>query len=165
MAIKLLNCSKMLNPILHSKTDTDSKVYKLEPYVVAGDVYAGNPLEGRGGWSWYTGSASWLYRVGLESLLGFRLQGNKLKISPCIPNLWKEYEIYYKYGKSKYSIQVKNPEGLTTGKVEINVDGSILENSEINLIDDGKNHSVFVTLKARTPDSAPDHFYSDQVEL
>ena len=165
---KALELFKLLNPILHAQNKSDSNVYKLEPYVIAGDVYAGDAYEGRGGWSWYTGSASWYYRAGLESLLGFHLQGNKLKISPCIPVTWKEYEIHYNYGKSKYSILVKNPEGLSNGSVDVELDDSPLEDSEITLIDDGKVHLISITLKAgppKLPSPPKTLFYNGQAEL
>ena len=138
---------KMLNPIQHSHSDASLNRYKVEPYVLAGDIYSGGVLEGRGGWSWYTGSAAWYYRAGLESLLGFRLKGDRLKIEPCIPPHWKEYEIAYQFGKSRYTIQVKNPEGLCGGgatRVELN--GQLQSDSEIHLVDDGNDHTLVVTV-------------------
>lgn len=138
---------KMLNPILHSTNQTESNEYKIEPYVLAGDVYAGHPHEGRGGWSWYTGSASWYYRAGLESILGFTLCGNKLSIAPCIPNHWPSYEMTYIFGKSKYTIEVKNPFGLSTGSAIVELNGSRLDGSEIDLVDDGNSNIVNITLQ------------------
>jgi cyclic beta-1,2-glucan synthetase len=137
---------KMLNPIFHSQDQAKASQYKIEPYVLAGDVYAGEESEGRGGWSWYTGSASWYYRAGLESILGFNLRGNKLKIIPCVPNDWKEYEISYLFGKSKYLIEVKNPYCLNTGSTRIEMDGAIIQASEIELVDDGESHRVSFTI-------------------
>lgn len=148
-AFELFN---MLNPIMHSQSESTSQIYKIEPYVVAGDVSAEASLEGRGGWSWYTGSASWYYRAGLESLLGFQLRGDKLKIAPCIPSFWREYEISYKHGSSNYLIQVYNPQALNGGEVTIELDGLRLKNSDIQLVDDEKNHKVIVTLRARQLD-------------
>jgi cyclic beta-1,2-glucan synthetase len=137
----------MLNPINHSRSEAEYNKYRIEPYVMAGDVYAGHGHEGRGGWSWYTGSASWYYRAALESILGFYLQGNRLSIKPCIPNEWKSYEISYTYGKSRYDIKVQNPRNLSSGKVSMEMDGKQSWENEITLIDDGKNHSVLLTLQ------------------
>ena len=140
---------QILNPILHSQDKMEADLYKIEPYVLAGDVYAGGSLEGRGGWSWYTGSAAWYYRVGLESILGFQLRGNHLKIAPCIPSGWKEYEIVYKHLSSSYSLQIKNPQGLSTGQISYVVDGLPSSEAGVELIDDGKTHIVLVTLNAK----------------
>lgn len=134
-----------LNPVLHAKSKSEADQYKVEPYVMAGDVYAG-AHEGRGGWSWYTGSSSWYYRGGLESILGFQLRAGRLKIKPCIPKSWKTYEIQYKFGSSTYVIVVKNPSGLSTGLTAIEVDRHVIRGSDFELIDDGKIHQVVVTL-------------------
>ncbi len=142
-ALKLFN---ILNPILRTQTFASADVYKIEPYVLAGDIYAGNQHEGRGGWSWYTGSSSWLYRAGLESILGFKLKGSRLEISPCIPKSWKEFELIYIYKETKYVIVVKNPLGLNKGNSLIELDGKVLDQSEINLLNDQMNHQVVVTL-------------------
>lgn len=136
----------LINPILHADSAKGANKYKIEPYVLAGDVYGHGDSEGRGGWSWYTGSSSWYYRAGLESLLGFQLKANKLKIAPCIPTTWPEYELKYRYGQSLYTIQVKNPHALSSGPVKVEIDGQLTEGQEINLVDDQKNHSVFVTI-------------------
>ena len=139
---------QMLNPILHSSDETKVEKYKIEPYVIAADVYSGDSREGRGGWSWYTGAASWYYRATLEEILGLKIRGNNLKISPCIPPKWKTYELSYFYGKTKYLITVNNPDGLSGGAVLIDVDGSQIHESEVTLIDDGKDHHVTATLQA-----------------
>jgi cellobiose phosphorylase len=136
----------MLNPIRHSLTPEASSKYKTEPYALAGDVYAGQTYEGRGGWSWYTGSASWYYRVGLENLLGFRQKKDILTLSPCIPTEWKEFEINYNYGKSKYLIKVLNPHALCKGNVQIEMDGHLFDRPEIPLIDDGRTRKLTATL-------------------
>jgi len=146
-ALELFN---LLNPITHSQNKADSEIYKIEPYVLAADIYSGNSFEGRGGWSWYTGSASWYYRAGLESILGFQLRGKKLSFKPCIPKEWKRYELTYRYLKTKYEIRIENPNGLFQGMTQIELDGVRMSDganaSEINLVDDGKNHQVVVTL-------------------
>jgi len=155
----------MLNPICHSQNEEGLNKYKIEPYVMAGDVYEGESREGRGGWSWYTGSSSWFYRGCLEALLGFNLEGDKLKMTPCIPNMWTGYEISYKYGDSTYLIQVKNPKGLNGGHTAIEVDGSLLANSEINLVDDGKTHKIAITLQVSQPGESAQYLYNDQSKL
>lgn len=156
---------KMLNPIMHAQSEAELRKYRIEPYAIAGDVYEGSAYQGRGGWSWYTGSASWYYRSGLESILGFRLAGNQLKISPCIPKTWKSYEISYVFGKSRYVIQVNNPEGLSTGRCLMDVDGIRLQGSDINLVDDGKDHQVEVTIQSQVSAKSEVHLYSDQSAL
>jgi len=138
----------MLNPIHHAQTKEDVDCYKTEPYVLCGDIYSGGSLQGRGGWSWYTGSASWYYRAGLESILGFQLKGDRLTIDPCIPTSWKSYEIIYQLGKTQYTIQVNNPNNLCGGKTQIDLDGSPLTSSEVTLLDDGQDHRMTVTLQA-----------------
>ena len=87
----------MLNPVNHTRTAAEALRYKTEPYAVAGDVYARAPHAGRGGWSWYTGSAAWMYRAGLESLLGLRRRGSTFSVNPCIPSSWPEYEIVWRH--------------------------------------------------------------------
>ncbi len=100
----------MLNPINHTRTAADVERYKAEPYVMAGDVYARAPHAGRGGWSWYTGSAAWMYRAGLESMLGLRRRGETFSIDPCIPSSWPGYEIVWNVGRTTYLISVTNPD-------------------------------------------------------
>src|SRR5687768_17618677 len=97
----------MINPLTHSRTREDVATYQVEPYVVAADVYTATGHLGRGGWTWYTGSASWMYRVGLEAILGFRKEGDTLRIVPCVPRSWPEYTISYRYGASTYEIVVR----------------------------------------------------------
>ena len=143
---KTFEIAKALNPILHSQNEAAAKEYRIEPYVIAGDVYSGNSIAGRGGWSWYTGSASWYYRANLESLLGFQLRGNKLSIKPCIPKNWKTYEIGYQFGKSNYVIQVENPNAVCGGNVAFEIDGVEVNAQEATLIDDGRNHIIKATL-------------------
>jgi cyclic beta-1,2-glucan synthetase len=149
---KAYEAFKMLNPILHSNNEEAALKYKTEPYVLAGDVYAGNTFDGRGGWSWYTGSASWYYRAGLESVLGFNLRENKLKIKPCIPNHWNGYEIIYSYLSSKYTIQVKNPQNLSTENIRIELDGTMIKGTEVELVDDGKSHLIVATMFTNQPE-------------
>jgi len=134
---------QLVNPILHSTTREKSAHYKIEPYVVAGDVYSQKQHPGRGGWSWYTGSAGWLYRAGLEYILGFRLQGEQLFLDPRIPPEWESYRLRYKHGNSVYEIEVLNPQGVSQGIKSIEINGKLFEGTTpISLIDDGKTHQV-----------------------
>jgi cyclic beta-1,2-glucan synthetase len=136
---------QMINPVTHADTNEAVATYKVEPYVVAADVYTADGQLGRGGWTWYTGSASWMYRVGLESLLGFQKRGDKLLIDPCIPKRWPEFSITYRFGKSSYEIKVLNPSGVERGVISITTDGQDSLKG-IQLSDDGRTHTVIVTL-------------------
>src|SRR6476619_598466 len=126
----------LLNPVNHSSTRAGLHKYKVEPYVAVGDVYAVPPHTGRGGWTWYTGSAGWMYRAGLESILGFKLRGERLQIDPCIPRGWREFEITYRRAKTIYRIKVENPMAIHRGVVKLELDGQQLEGNEIALTDD-----------------------------
>ena len=108
-ADKAAELFSLLNPVNRTTTRADVHRYKVEPYVVAADIYSVAPHVGRGGWTWYTGSAGWMYRAGLESILGFHLQGNRLRLEPCIPAHWPGFEIAFKYRTSRYEIRVENP--------------------------------------------------------
>lgn len=132
----------MINPINHTRTPIEYARYKVEPYVIAADVYAIAPHTGRGGWSWYTGAAGWLYSVGLESILGIRKKGDSLILDPCIPANWKEYIVNYKFGNSRYDIRILNPEGLNKGVVRVTADGRTYPGNTLTLADDGKEHSI-----------------------
>ena len=134
----------LLNPINHSSTRAGLHKYKVEPYAAAGDVYAVPPHNGRGGWTWYTGSAGWMYRAGLESILGFKLQNDRLEIDPCVPRWWREFEITYRRGRAVYRIKVENPLGVSRGIVSVEVDGEIKDS--IALVDDDKTHHVRITM-------------------
>jgi cyclic beta-1,2-glucan synthetase len=136
---------QMINPVSHGSTEEEVGVYKVEPYVAAADIYTAEGHLGRGGWTWYTGSASWLYRVGLEAILGFVKRGDSIRINPCIPRDWKELTIDYTHGSASYAISVQNPDGVQRGVKSITVDGVAVENG-IPLADDGKRHEVIVTL-------------------
>jgi cyclic beta-1,2-glucan synthetase len=137
----------MLNPIDRARTAADVQRYKVEPYVVAADVYAERPHVGRGGWTWYTGSAGWMYRAGLESLLGFRLRGARLAMDPCIPRAWPGFEIAFRYRSATYAITVENPRGVSRGVSSVEVDGVLLNGDRgITLADDGATHRVRVVL-------------------
>jgi cyclic beta-1,2-glucan synthetase len=135
---------QMLNPLTHSRTPEEVETYKVEPYVVAADVYTAEGHLGRGGWTWYTGSASWMYRVGLEGILGFQKRGDMLFIEPRVPAAWPGYTIEYRFGKSVYVIAVSNEGEAGRGPVEVTVDGQIASGGGIPLVDDGERHTVQV---------------------
>lgn len=136
----------LLNPINHARTPAGRHKYKVEPYVAAGDVYSEAMHIGRGGWTWYTGSASWMYRAALESMLGFYLRGDTLTIDPCIPRSWQNFEIDYRHSKTLYQIRVENPLGICRGVAEVSLDGEILSSGDIPLNDDGQTHAVVVVM-------------------
>jgi cellobiose phosphorylase len=136
----------MLNPIRHTETPERTVVYHVEPYVVAADVYAEPPHTGRGGWTWYTGSAAWFYRVALETLLGFQQEGTRLRLLPCIPAEWKQYEMVYRYGQTLYHIVVENPQGVECGVKGVWLDDVAQNNGAIELVEDGGTHQVRVEL-------------------
>ena len=138
---------RMLNPINHAASRAGVQRYKVEPYVAAGDVYAEPPHVGRGGWTWYTGSAGWLYRAGMEWILGFRLHGTMLSIDPCIPRSWPSYSISFRYHSASYRIRVENPRSVSHRIARAELDGKPLPNSaNIPLVDDGVEHQVLVVL-------------------
>ncbi|XUW94362.1 glucoamylase family protein [Wukongibacter sp. M2B1] len=136
----------MINPINHSRTSIESNTYKVEPYVAAADVYAVSPHIGRGGWTWYTGTSGWMYRVGLESILGFKKERDKLFIDPCIPREWKEYKIEYKYKKATYRIKVTNPDAVNRNVKTLLIDGEKTGDKYIPLVDKEQEYYVEVVL-------------------
>ena len=137
---------RMLNPIHHADSLLDANRYQAEPYVVAADVYSVEPHVGEGGWTWYTGSAGWMYRLGLERILGLQREGDRLRIRPCIPKKWHGYQIIYRYGKSVYHIHVENVSRVSCGVSVVLVDGDPLPDEWIELRDDGQRHEVHVLL-------------------
>ncbi|HUI62151.1 MAG TPA: hypothetical protein VLX90_18140 [Steroidobacteraceae bacterium] len=136
------------SPIHHTRDPVQVARYKLEPYAVAADIYAAPAPAGRGGWSWYTGAAGWLYRAGLESILGIRIAGDQLLIRPCIPRAWRRFDVDYHYGRSVYHITVTNPFGATSGISHAELDHlTILRPPiRITLIDDQAEHTVRVVM-------------------
>jgi cyclic beta-1,2-glucan synthetase len=137
---------QMINPLTHSRTPEDVATYQVEPYVVAADVYTAEGHLGRGGWTWYTGSASWMYRVGLEAILGFVKRGDALFIEPCVPVAWPEFSIAYRYGRSVYTITVQRSSGMESAADEVTLDGVALQGRGIPLVDDGAMHDVQVNI-------------------
>ena len=138
----------MLNPINHALSPDAVQRYQVEPYVVCADLYSTPPHVGRGGWSWYTGSAGWMYRAGLESILGIRQQGTILQIDPCIPRTWPGFSLKFRYRTAIYDISVENPRGVSRGVTYTECDGAALAGDLTvhQLQDDGQVHSVKVVL-------------------
>ena len=138
----------MLGPVSHASTPEKMRAYAVEPYVVAADVYAAKGNIGRGGWTWYTGSAAWMYRIALGHILGIQLEGGKLRFAPCVPRAWTRYEVDYRHGATMFHVVVENPQGLSTGPCRVELDGELVQDGLIDLVDDGRDHRVLVTLLA-----------------
>jgi cyclic beta-1,2-glucan synthetase len=156
----------MLNPINHTRTVRDVERYRTEPYVLAGDVYDHPQHKGRGGWTWYTGSAGWMYRVGLEEILGITRHGTTLVVKPCIPTSWPGYRVTLRLpsptspgGIVRYAIEVENSERRTTGVASAELDGAPVPADAIPLLEDGKEHRVRIVMgeakKGRRGGAAP----------
>jgi cyclic beta-1,2-glucan synthetase len=139
----------MLNPINHTRTPGAVAKYRTEPYVVDGDVYARPPHAGRGGWSWYTGSAGWLYRAGLEHILGLRARGDRFIVSPCVPSSWTEFSITWRHNGATYQIEVSNPDRVWTGVVRAEIDGTLVDHRAIPLTGGDGTHLVRITMGRR----------------
>ena len=132
-ADKAMELYKFILPIEHSKTKEEADKYKVEPYVIAADIYGAENLAGMGGWTWYTGSASWAYKAGIENILGLVIEKNSIIFNPCIPKEWKEYKIKYKYKGSIYNITIKNPEGKSTGITKVLLNGKEVAEKQVPL--------------------------------
>jgi cyclic beta-1,2-glucan synthetase len=142
-----LELLRMLNPINRTSTRTGVFAYKVEPYVIAADIYAEPPHVRRGGWTWYTGAAGWFYRAGLESILGLKVRGDHLVLDPCIPSAWPSYRVTYQHETSRYDITLENPNGVSRGIASLEVDGTgPSAGNRITLLNDGKVHRVRVVL-------------------
>jgi cyclic beta-1,2-glucan synthetase len=146
----------MLNPVNRTRSGPALERYKAEPYVVAGDVYANRLHAGRAGWTWYTGAAGWMYRAGLESILGLRRRGSLFEIDPCIPSAWREYTISWRLGATRYEILVSNPEQRCRGIAEATLDGAPANPRAIPIHNDGGTHAVRVVLGDQRPRGQPD---------
>jgi cyclic beta-1,2-glucan synthetase len=137
----------MLNPINHARSQADAERYKLEPYALGADIYSKPPHVGRGGWSWYTGSAGWMQRAGVEGILGIRIRAGALHIEPCIPRSWPGFTATITWRSSRYAITVENPARISTGVQSVVLDGTTLpDGAPVMLSDDGGLHTVGVTL-------------------
>ena len=133
-----------IHPLHRAATAGGAEHYVLEPYVLAGDISSADCMAGRGGWSWYTGSASWLYRVLVERLLGIERQHGRLRIRPCLPEDWPGYRASLKFGSSRYELRVESPFRLSTGPTVVEVDGQAQADEWIPLVDDGNQHHIVV---------------------
>ncbi len=138
----------IMNPINHGSSNAAIHRYRVEPYVVCGDIYSMPPNVGRGGWTWYSGSAGWMYRVAMEGILGFHVLGDKLKLDPCIPRSWPGFEITYRHRSSRYEIVIENPRDVSKGVARIECDGIELSSQDglILLKDDGAVHKIRLVL-------------------
>lgn len=137
---------RMINPIEHARTKDAVNKYKVEPYVIAADIYGKSNLAGRGGWTWYTGSSSWFYKAGIEYILGMKIKNNILSFNPCIPKDWKEYSIRYIYGKSIYNIKVSNPNSKNMGIEKFILNGIEVPEKNIRLVDDGSINKIEIIM-------------------
>lgn len=144
---KAVSLLRMMHPYTHSHNPEQVQRYKTEPYVLAGDVYALPGQVGRGGWSWYSGSAGWMYRIWLEEILGFTLRGDRLSINPTIPTSWEKVKIFYQYQTTRYEIVIENPHRLSRGAPSLELDGTATSEKAIQLVDDGKTHTLRVVLE------------------
>jgi cyclic beta-1,2-glucan synthetase len=138
----------MINPVTHADTRAGMYRFRVEPYVAVADVYSEPPHIGRGGWSWYTGSSGWLYRAGVEWILGLSVRGDSLHLDPCIPRTWQGFAVTYRHGGSRYEISVENPNRVSRGIARLELDGEPLPAAEgvVPLMDDGREHAVTVVL-------------------
>ena len=142
-AVRLLS---LMNPAEHARTKADAEHYKVEPYVVCADVYALASQAGRGGWTWYTGSAGWMYRVWIEEVIGLQVRGNTLRLAPVIPRHWPVVKLTYRYKSTRYAIEITNPEGISRGVLSVTLDDKPLPDGIVPLVDDGQAHTVRVVM-------------------
>ena len=142
---KAVELYRMITPIEHARTKEAANKYKVEPYVIAADVYGSQNLAGSGGWTWYTGSSSWYYLAGIQYILGVNIYHNSMSFKPCIPKDWEEFEIKYKFGESIYNIKVKNPNRKNSGVSYIMMNGTEVENN-IALDGSGKIFNIEVVM-------------------
>jgi cyclic beta-1,2-glucan synthetase len=150
-ADRAMEVFNMLNPVRRAMTRADVQRYKVEPYVVAADVYSEAPHAGRGGWTWYTGSAGWLYRAGLEWILGFRLRDGRLTLAPCIPAEWPGFAIQFRYRNTPYEITVDRQPSPASAP-QFTIDGQVQKpgRNVVELVDDGHRHTVHVAWLSAT---------------
>ena len=152
----------IINPINHGSNPEEAAIYRAEPYVVAADVYALSPHAGRGGWTWYTGAAGWMYRLIVESLLGMRLDVDKLRFTPCLPDDWKSFRLHYRYRETFYHITVTRT-GPGSVVVSMTVDGLVQSDWTVHLIDDQREHFVKIDLGADRNKKPPNTVLNEEV--
>lgn len=144
---RLWDLLTIINPINHARTPEEVAIYKVEPYVMASDVYALFPHIGRGGWTWFTGSAAWMYRLILESLLGMSIDVDKMRFDPCVPAEWKEFKISYLFRETIYRITVRQTSGVV-GEASVTSDGIVKPDRTVHLVNDHQEHLVEVRIQA-----------------
>jgi cellobiose phosphorylase len=137
----------LINPVSHGATPAQIATYRVEPYVVAADVYGVQPHTGRGGWTWYTGSAGWMYRLIVESLLGLHVEVDRLRITPCLPAQWTTFQMHYRYRETFYHITIHN-HGPDATVRRLTLDGAELPEDFVTLIDDGQDHQIEVEMQS-----------------
>jgi cyclic beta-1,2-glucan synthetase len=153
-AARAWELTAMINPLTHARTPEGVATYKVEPYVVAADVYALAPHTGRGGWTWYTGSAGWMYRLVVESLLGITLEGDRLRFAPCLPPTWNEFAVRYRYRETYYEIVIRRAESASDDEhdaARVIFDGALQEGTFAFLVDDQQEHRIDVHVASRRP--------------
>jgi cyclic beta-1,2-glucan synthetase len=138
----------LVNPINHTRTADSVEQYRGEPYAVAADIYAHPMHVGRGGWTWYTGSAGWMYQAAIEAVLGFRLQGSTFSIDPCIPAAWTGYSLVWSRGRTRYRVTVTNPKHANRGVATAELDGAPVDRRKVPIVDDGEEHRVVIVMSA-----------------
>lgn len=147
MSDKAVLAYKMINPIEHSNSKEKAEIYKVEPYVIAADIYGASNLQGRGGWTWYTGSSSWFYKAGIEYILGLKINKGVLSVKPCIPSDFPDYKIRYEYKTSVYNITVRNISRNGQNVVSsFRVNGEEIPDAKVKLIDNGRIYEIEVEL-------------------
>jgi len=147
---KAFKLFELINPINHARTNIELAIYKVEPYVMAADVYGCHPHIGRGGWTWYTGAAGWMYQTGLKNMLGFTKVGTELFINPCIPQKWSTFTITYIFEDTIYDIQVNNPDSICSGRTEITMDGTLLPENKVLLMAGQGTKKISVLMMANS---------------
>jgi cyclic beta-1,2-glucan synthetase len=137
---------RMLNPAHHASTGEDAARYHVEPYVMPADIYAAPPHLGRGGWTWYTGSAGWMYRLAVETLLGLHREGTKLRLAPNIPDGWQGFRAHYRFRQTHYHLDFRKTAGGQERALRIVLDGTVQPDNTIPLTDDQREHHVEIEL-------------------
>lgn len=143
---KAVEYFRMINPIEHSKTKDSVMKYKVEPYVIPADIYGQGNLAGRGGWTWYTGSSSWMYIAGIKYILGLNIEKGHMSFKPAISNEWKEYSLRYRYYETIYNIKVLNKK-IDNQKINIKLNGEIVLDGKVMLVNDGSVNEIEVILE------------------
>jgi cellobiose phosphorylase len=136
----------IMNPVNKSDTPLKRDVYRTEPYAAAADVYSSAECPGRGGWTWYTGAAGWLYRLGAEAILGLCLKGDRLEFNPCVPDCWTQWTVEYRFKRAVYKIEFNNPEKVSTGTLSLKHNGEHIPGNSLKLSGSNARHEVKVTI-------------------